>query len=166
MIKYILTSVALFCFALGCQRNGRQNLVIERIDPKSEVGKFTPPPLEVPDSLGGSRLWADIGLTIQVHKSGSMLGYVVSGIAATLDKRKPPIIYHGYRPYIPQHVPQQISNTAQGDSLFRAFSPWIDQYYRNLTFTVNKECECFAAGDTVLMGHHILVEGKKQPIYK
>jgi len=165
-MKSILTSVALFCTVVGCQHNGRQNVVNERIDPKSEVGKFTPPRLEVPDSLGGSRLWADIGLTIQVHKSGSMLGYVVSGIAATLDKRKSPIIYHGSRPYVPQHIRQRISNTAQGDSLFRVFAPWIDKYYRTMTFTVNNDCECFAAGDTVLMGHHILFEGKKQPNYK
>lgn len=166
MIKYFLASVALFCFAVGCARNGRQNVVLVQIDPKWEIGKFTPPYTGIPDSLGGNKLWADIGLTIQVHKSGSMLGYAVGGIAASLDKRKPPIIYHGYRPYVPQHIPQLISNTAEGDSLFKKFAPWIEQYYRNMTFTVNKDCECFATRDSVWVGHHILFEGKKYPSYK
>jgi len=134
------------CKMIGHQDSGKKEKYgpIDVPDSRWRVGDLIPPNLEVPDSLGGNRLTGFIALAISVHKSGKLLGYKIRMIEVTIDTTKPTIVYSSVR-----------SRSTQGDSLLRVFTPWIDKYYNDIKFTINRNDPALAVYDTASMLHHI-----------
>lgn len=155
ILKGLLVSLIFFSCACGCQTHRPQDFGEKKQypplhDPAWRVGDVKEPILEVPDSLGGKKLTGFIVLSISVHKSGRLLGYKIRKIVATLDTTKAPIEYFDMRPHV-----DAVTRSAQGDSLLKVFTPWVDQYYNALKFTINKDDPALAVYDTATVSHDI-----------
>lgn len=105
--------------------------------PDWEVGNFVYPQINIPDSLGGTKLKGYINILVYVCKEGEKVGFEITKIYLTKSTRK------NAKEYFYMQI------THEGDSLLTLFTPWVRTFYDSLKFIVKRNSLSFKVQDTL-----------------